>query len=163
MRLLEHARSDEGRKQLRYAGVSLSFVPVSIAMILVLAGLLRSPGGQRQYALASALTTAILAIPTLLAYRRWVWQATSLDRVRLQVAVFWVASVLGAIVATTLTAVVQRLSRGQSYPVQATTVLVAQGCGYGLVWIARYLILDKWLFRVFEAAGSGPKRTEEVS
>ena len=75
--------------------------------------------------------------------------------------VFWVAAMLGVTLATLLTAVVEHLTRHESHLVQGLSVFVAQCVGFGLEWIGRYLILDKWLFKVTHH-GEEPEQYHDV-
>lgn len=142
-KLLEHARSDEGRKQLRYIGVSVVFVPLGQVFIQIFGLLLN-----RNYTLASVISAAILTLPNFFANKIFVWKVSSKDNLRTQVLVFWVAAMLGVTLATTLTYFVEKLVADQSALVEAAAVMCAQLVGFGVVWVGRYLILDKWLFKV---------------
>ena len=147
--LLDHARSDEGRKQIRYAGVSLVFVPVGQVLIQILANTVFSGKGDGPYTWASITSAAILTLPNFFANRHFVWKDASRDRLRTQIIVFWVAAVLGVTVATLLTFLVEHyLVADQSTAVQGIAVFMAQLFGFGIVWIGRYIILDRWIFKV---------------
>ena len=141
--LLEHARSDVGRKQLRYMGVSVVFVPVGQVLIQVLGSVFDG-----NFTLASIVAAAILTVPNFFANKLLVWKDTSHDNLRTQVVVFWVAAMLGVSLATGLTFVVQQLTDESSSLVQRVSVFIAQMTGFGIVWVGRYLVLDRWLFKV---------------
>jgi len=141
-RLLEHARSSEGRKQLRYVGVSVVFVPVGQILIQVLARVLDS------YTRASLLSAAILTLPNFLANKYLVWKLSSKNNLRTQVLVFWVGAMLGVSLATGFTYLVEQMTLDSSPLVQSVAVFFAQLAGFGVVWVGRYLVLDRWLFKV---------------
>ena len=141
--VLAHARTDEGKKQLRYLGVSLVFVPIGQILIQVF-GLLFDGN----YVKASLLNAAILTLPNFFANKRWVWRVTSKDNQRTQIVVFWVAAMLGVSLATGLTLFVQEATKTQSKIITALAVFVAQLTGFGIVWVGRYLVLDRWLFKM---------------
>jgi putative flippase GtrA len=141
--LRDHLRSDVGRKQLRYMGVSIVFVPVGQVMIQVLGTVFDG-----NFTLASVVSAAILTVPNFFANKYLVWKDTSRDNLRTQVVVFWVAAMLGVALATGLTFVVERLTEDSSSLVQRISVFVAQMTGFGIVWVGRYLVLDKWLFKI---------------
>jgi len=103
-KLIEHARSSEGRKQLRYLGVSIVFVPLGQALIQVLARLFDS------YTTASLVSAAILTPPNFFANRYVVWKVSSKDNLRTQIIVFWVGAMLGVSLATGLTYLVEQLT-----------------------------------------------------
>ena len=146
--VLAHAKSPEGRKQLRYAGVSLVFVPVGQILIQILAATVFA-GDKNNFTWASIAAAAILTFPNFFANKYFVWKDTPKDRLATQVIVFWVAAMLGVTLATGLTYLVEEhLVNGQSDLVEAGAVFIAQLVGFGLVWVGRYLILDRWLFKV---------------
>jgi putative flippase GtrA len=142
-KILEYARTDEGRKKLRYAGVSVVFVPVGQVCVQVFGYLL-----DRNYTAGSLVTAAVLTLPNFFANKLYVWRVTSKENLRTQVLVFWVAAMLGTAMATGLTFLVQKATTDQSNLVVAVAVIAAQLTGFGLVWVGRFLILDKWLFKV---------------
>jgi putative flippase GtrA len=141
--LRDHARSEVGRKQLRYMGVSVVFVPIGQILIQVLGSVFDG-----NFTLASIVAAAILTIPNFFANKLLVWKDTSKDNLRTQVVVFWVAAMLGVSLATGLTFVVQQMTEESSSLVQRVSVFVAQMTGFGIVWVGRYLVLDRWLFKV---------------
>ena len=146
--VLSHVRSDEGRKQLRYAGISLVFVPVGQILIQILAATVYK-GDVNNFTYASITSAAVLTFPNFFANKYLVWKATSKDNLRTQVIVFWVAAMLGVSAATGLTWLVeQQVHDKVSGTVEAVAVFVAQLVGFGIVWVGRYLILDRWIFKV---------------
>ncbi len=141
--VMDHARSEQGRKQIRYAAVSVVFVPVGQILIQVLGALVFD----RDYTKASIVAAAILTVPNFFANKMWVWKDTSRDKLRTQVLVFWVAAMLGVAAATGLTYLVEQQFHNEG-AVEALAVFCAQLVGFGIVWVGRYLILDRWLFKV---------------
>lgn len=155
--LLEHIRSPEGRKKLRYAGISVVFVPLGQITIQLLGryaflepqlinGVMKDNPNFTKASIASA---AILTLPNFFANKYFVWRDTNKDNLKTQVAVFWVAAMLGVTLATLLTFFVERAVKGTDLGalVESAAVFVAQLGGFGLVWVARFLVLDRWLFK----------------
>lgn len=150
--LLEHAKSKEGRKQLRYAAVSVVFVPVGQILIQLLGALVffertASGGKEINWVAASIASAAILTVPNFFANKYWVWKETSRENMRTQVVVFWVAAMLGVTLATLLTFFVDVMIDGHGW-FEKVAVFFAQLTGFGLVWLGRYVILDRWIFKV---------------
>ena len=141
--LLEHARSDEGRKQIRYVGVSVVFVPFG-QLLIQGTGKFVFDG---DYTKASILSSLILILPNFFANKYFVWREVSKDNLRTQILVFWVAALLGVSFATLLTYLVEERFRGQGVTEQIA-VFIAQLLGFGVVWVVRYLVLDRWIFKV---------------
>jgi putative flippase GtrA len=140
-RLLDHARSADGRKQLRYVGVSVVFVPIGQILIQVLAPLVGS------YTNASVVAAAVLTPFNFLANKYLVWRLSATNNLRTQIIVFWVGAMLAVSLATGFTYLVERLTGDQPALVQRIAVLMAQLAGFGIVWVGRYLVLDRWLFK----------------
>ena len=150
--LRDHARTEEGRKQLRYAGVSLVFVPLGQILIQLFGALLfttQNADGTTDinWVAASLSSAAVLTIPNFFANKHWVWRNTSKENLHTQVVVFWVAAMLGVGLATLLTYLVDVAIAGHGFW-EKVAVFFAQMTGFGIVWLARYFILDRWLFKV---------------
>jgi putative flippase GtrA len=149
--VLAHARSVEGRKQLRYAGVSVLFVPLGQIMIQVLGALVYTTtvAGVKEtnWVAASVTSAAILTVPNFFANKYLVWRNTSKDNLRTQVTVFWVAAMLGVTFATLLTFLVDWMIESHGV-LEKVAVFFAQLTGFGIVWLGRYVILDRWIFKV---------------
>jgi len=150
--LLAHARSDEGRKQLRYVGVSVVFVPLGQVFVQIF-------GSFMTFTAATLLTSAILTLPNFFANKHFVWRVDSKDNLRTQVLVFWVAVMLGVSLATLFTHLIENATADQTNLVRGAAVCFAQLLGYGLVLVSRFLILDRWLFKL---AGDTPEHADEV-
>ena len=149
--VLAHARSVEGRKQLRYAGVSIVFVPIGQVLIQLLGALVFTSTidgvKETNWASASVTSAAILTVPNFFANKYVVWKNTSKDNLRTQVAVFWVAAMLGVTFATLLTFLVDYMIESHGW-LEKIAVFFAQLAGFGIVWLGRYVILDRWIFKV---------------
>jgi putative flippase GtrA len=141
--LLDVLRSDAGRKKLRYAGVSLVFVPVGQVFIQLLGRFTFD----RDYTKASLVSAAVLTLPNFFANKFFVWRDTNRDKLRTQVIVFWFAAMLGVALATGLTWLVEKAVVDKSALVESGAVFLAQLTGFGLVWVGRFIVLDRWLFR----------------
>lgn len=142
--VLAHAKSPEGRKQLRYAGVSVFFVPVGQVLIQLLGKFVFD----RNYTAASVASALILTLPNFFANKYFVWRETSKDNLRTQILVFWIAAVIGVTFATSLTWLVEKQVHDEAAWIEASAVFIAQLVGFGVVWVARYLVLDRWIFKV---------------
>lgn len=149
--VLAHARSSEGRKQLRYAGVSVVFVPLGQILIQLMGALVftQTVDGVKEtnWVAASVASAAILTVPNFFANKYLVWKNTSKDNLRTQVIVFWVAAMLGVTFATALTFAVDWMIESHGW-IEKVAVFFAQLAGFGIVWLGRYVILDRWIFKV---------------
>jgi hypothetical protein len=66
---------------------------------------------------------------------------------------------LGVTAATVLTYFVENATQDTSDLVLRLCVIVAQLTGFGIVWVFRYLILDRWLFKVTHHGEEPPQDT----
>lgn len=140
--LLEHARSEEGRKQLRYAGISLVFVPVGQILVQVLKWVFDV------YEVYAVLITAcILTLPNYWANKNIVWRDKNKDNTTTEVTVFWLAAILGTSFAMGFVYLAGRIVKEEHELAHAAAIFIAQLLGYGIVWIARYLFLDRMIFK----------------
>jgi putative flippase GtrA len=141
--LLEHAKSPEGRKQLRYAGVSVVFVPLGQAIVQVLKW-----GFGVHEVLAVFITACILTLPNYYANKYFVWRYRSKDNRATEITVFWLAAVLGTGFAMGFVWIAGNIiPEDKSELAHAAAIFVAQLLGYGIVWVARYLFLDRMIFK----------------
>lgn len=147
--VVAHVRSAEGRKQLRYAGVSIVFLPLGQILIQLLGATVfaGSHGNETNWVAASISAAAILTVPNFFANKYLVWANVSKDNLRTQIAVFWISAMLGTGLATALTFVADWAIDGHG-PLEKVAVFTAQVVGFGLVWVGRYFILDRWIFKV---------------
>ena len=56
---------------------------------------------------------------------------------------------LGVTVATVLTFIVDAMIDGHGW-FEKVAVFFAQLTGFGIVWLGRYVILDRWIFKVIQ-------------
>lgn len=132
--------------------MSVFFVPVGQILIQVLGALVffeRTAQGSKEinWVAASIASAAILTVPNFFANKYWVWKETSRDNMRTQMIVFWVAAMLGVTLATLLTFFVDAMIDTHGW-FEKVAVFFAQLTGFGLVWLGRYVILDRWIFKV---------------
>ncbi|GFG64671.1 hypothetical protein MKUB_21610 [Mycobacterium kubicae] len=132
------ADSMGAHKKLRYLAVALAFLPIGQGLIQLLGPWLDD------YTAASLLAASIVTVPNFFANKRFVWRVTSSDNLRKQVLVFWVVVMLAVSLATALTYLVDNALTGQTSAVRGAAVFVVQVLGFGVVWIGRFLILDRW-------------------
>jgi putative flippase GtrA len=153
--LIEHARSAEGQKQLRYAGVSVVFVPLGQGIVQLL-------GGRIGFAQAGLVAALILTLPNFYANKRLVWRLTSKENQRTQILVFWVAATLGVLFSTSLTLLLEQVTGDEKGLLVRLAVFAAQLTGYGIVWVARFLVLDRWLFKITQGREPTPEEADEL-
>ena len=140
--LIASADKEATRKKLRYVGVSVASVPVGQGIIQGLGLWLGN------YAAASLLTAAIVTIPSFFILKYFVWRDESRENLGGQMLAFWVVMMLAFLLATLFTYVVDHATGDQTTLIRGTAVFCAQLLAFGIVWLGRYVVLDRWLFKL---------------
>lgn len=155
LRILEEKlESDQLRKMIRYAGVSVVFVPLGQLLVQMFVWIFDVPETW-----AVLITASVLTVPNLLANKHYVWKYKSKDNRATELTVFWLAAVLGTAFAIGFVYIAGQLfPKDESPLVHAIAIFFAQLLGYGIVWVLRFLFLDRWLFK---ATHHGQEPTED--
>jgi putative flippase GtrA len=91
---------------------------------------------------ANLVSVSIGAIPNYLINRYWTWHQTGKNRLWGEVVPFWVMSFLGMVVSLFTVAYAEdRWGTGLA-------VAIAQVSGFGVLWLAKFLVLDKVMWRI---------------
>ena len=128
-------RSPTIQKLFRYSAASAVAVTVSVPVLAIAYG----PLG---WLAANLLSVSCGAVPNYLINRRWTWHQTGKNRLWGEVIPFWVMSVLGMILS--LFAVSYADERWGT----KLAVVVAQLTGFGVLWLAKFVILDKVMWKI---------------
>ncbi|MCP4224215.1 MAG: hypothetical protein GY773_12780 [Actinomycetia bacterium] len=124
--------ADHGEKLLRYCGVSVVNVVVGQSILAVGLEVLDMGGVSAQFAAAM-----ISAVPAYILSRQWVWKQDGRVSFRSEVLPFWIMAVVGLVFAVSMIAIVERST-------SSTIAIMATSLGsYGVVWVAKYVFLDK--------------------
>jgi putative flippase GtrA len=138
--LLAHARTDAGKRAIRYSATSLICVALTQVLILVFYK------GFRWTEVRSNLTaTMLVSIPAFILNKYWVWGKRGRAHVRREVIPFWLFTVAGWALSTGAVALVSRVGEPHSL-VRTLSVMVASIAGFGVLWVLKYLFLDKIMF-----------------
>lgn len=135
--LLAQLYADHGSKVLRYCGVSVVNVIVGQSILAFCLAVLDLSG------IVSQFWSAMLsAIPAYILSKRWVWKQSGPDSFRSEVLPFWVMSAIGLGFALIVVGLADRAT-------DSTPVLMLSSLGaYGIVWVAKYLVLDRLMWKV---------------
>jgi putative flippase GtrA len=123
------------QKLLRYSAASVVGVVVGQSCLFLFYEVAELPG-----VLANFLAVAISSIPAYLINRYWVWKKRDRNSLRREVIPFWGMAFLGLILSSIAVAIVD--DRTDS----ALAIAVANMAGFGVLWVAKFLVLDKVLF-----------------
>lgn len=129
-----------GARALKYASVSVVGVIVTQAILVVCYQVLEMTAGWSNFTAVS-----VASIPAYLLNRRWVWKKSGRHSMHREVLPFWAISLLGLVISTVAVSVVARRWDTQ-LAVSGTNI-----ASFGLIWVAKYLLLDSLLFGGVEA------------
>ena len=123
-------------RALKYASVSV--VGVITTQILLLITYQNGEGLSAGW--ANFISVSISSVPAYILNRRWVWQRTGSHSVHREVLPFWGFSLAGLLISTVAVGWVSRHYDSQ------LAVSVTNIASFGILWIAKYFVLDGWMF-----------------
>lgn len=123
------------RKLARYAAASVVGVVTGQALLLLFYSVLDWAA-----VAANIVSVAVSSIPAYLVNRYWVWQKRGRNSLRAEVIPFWLMALLGLLLSSLLVAVVQRRTDS------ALALALASLSGFGVLWIAKFVVLERVLF-----------------
>lgn len=133
--LLDRVTGGRGLKAVRYSMVSV--VGVAVHQVVLLTGyVLVGMSGIS----ANLLAASVAAVPAFLLNKRWVWGRGDRTRLRREVLPFWGFTVAGVVLST---AFVGLADAWTSSPLLVAGASIA---GFGVLWVAKFLFLDAWMF-----------------
>lgn len=91
-------------------------------------------------AAANVFAVTVSSLPAYLVNRRWVWGRTGRHSVRREIVPFWTYSFVGLGLSTLAVAVIH--DRWAS----SVAVSAANIGAFALIWMAKFVFLDRWLF-----------------
>ena len=130
-------RSPTVVKLTRYSAASVAGVSVGVPVLAIGYGVL----GWNEL-VENLVSVTLGAIPNYLINRYWTWSQTGKNRLWGEVVPFWVMSVLGMILS--LFAVSYAAERWGT----TLAVVAAQLSGFAVVWLAKFLVLDRIMWRI---------------
>ncbi len=99
--------------------------------------------------MANVLATAVATVPSYHLNRRWTWGKRDASDLWREIMPFWVLSFAGLVLSTIAVGLTDAWTRGAHLgsPVLHTGLLLgAHLSGFGLLWIAQFMLLDRVLF-----------------
>lgn len=134
--------NNHGRKLLRYAGVSC--IGVTAGQLLLF--LFYEVVGLRAV-LANTAAVAIATIPSYLLNRAWVWGKNGDHSLTAEIIPFWGMAFVGLLLSNLLVHIAEQRSDAW------WLINGANFVAFGVVWMAKYVVLDQVLFRHEDEAG----------
>lgn len=141
--LIGWAKSPEGRKWVRYSMVSVVAVLCSQVILALTFGVLH-------WSARSANMTAVglSAVPSYWLNRAWVWKKTDRSSMLREVVPFWAMAFIGLVFSTWAAdfAATHASSLSSSRGVQTVIVMAASLAAFGVLWIGKFVVLNRVLF-----------------
>ena len=138
------------RQVLRYSAVSAVATSVSLTILGVLVATEAVTAGW-----ANVIATAVATVPSFELNRRWVWARKGPRSLHREAVPYFAITFTGLGLSTLLVSVATGVATAH-HAGDATRTLVAlcaNVVGFGTVWVAQYVILDRVLFRHRPHAG----------
>jgi putative flippase GtrA len=99
--------------------------------------------------LANIVATGVATVPSYHLNRRWTWGRRDASHLWREIMPFWVLSFTGLVLSTIAVALADGWAAGMhitSPTIHTGVLLTAQLSGFGLLWIAQFILLDRVLF-----------------
>jgi len=125
---------------IRYASTSLIMVALTQISIAFLVEIVEWNAVR-----ANLASTMLVSIPAFLTNKYWVWGKAGRARIRREVIPFWVFTVAGWGLSTLAVALAADNTKEETF-FHLVAVLIASIAGFGVLWVLKYLFLDKLMF-----------------
>ena len=140
------------RKQIRYLVASAASLTVAQAVLVVAFGIVGWT------AVTSNVASFIVA--TAFAYviqRRWTWRRTDRSNLWREVVPFWAMAGIGLAASTIAVRAAASFAEENvtSRLVQTLAVVAASTATYGVLWMVKFLVLERYLFGRPSSTGTG--------
>ncbi len=141
--LRERARTPTGRKLIKYTMVSIVSVIIGQALLAIFFGLLRWSA-----VTSNVFAVGLSAVPSYYLNRAWAWGKRGRSHFLKEVVPFWAMAFLGLALSTVFAdfAEDRALNYTDSRLVQTMIVNAAALAAFGVLWIGKFVILNKVMF-----------------
>jgi putative flippase GtrA len=142
------------RQWLRYGSVSIVATLTSMTVLGVLVSATAMPAGW-----ANVIATAVGTVPSFELNRRWVWRKTGKRSLRGEVGPFWILSFTGLALSTLAVSLAAAWAARVGADAATRTIVIeaANVATFAALWVAQFVILDRFLFRVDAAVPAAPR------
>jgi putative flippase GtrA len=137
-------RSAEGQKLLKYSTASLVALVISLSFLVLFDGVFRWGA-----IISSTLATAIATVPNYEMNRKWAWGKSGKRHMMREVLPFWVMTFIGWGISTISVGFTESaLKSNHTMPhIEKTAIVAVVYVGaFGVLWVAKFIILNKVLF-----------------
>ena len=141
--LLAWSRAPVGKKFVRYSMVSVVSVIVYQLLLFVTLGLFHWSARS-----ANLFAVCVSAIPSYYLNRAWAWGKTGRSHLMKEVVPFWAMALLGLVFSTLAVDAAKSFADDVTsiHLVQTLIVMFAGLAAFGVLWIAKFVVLNRVLF-----------------
>lgn len=139
---LDYAKANS-RKLIKFVAVTGGSVILGQALFAFLLYVLDWP-----YVQSNIVAVAIMVMPNYLCNRYWVWGKKTKNNFKTEVLPFWTMAFIGFLFSTFAVWLVD----GWGWPKIAA--LAANFVAYGVVWVFKFFVMEKFLFSAEESASA---------
>jgi putative flippase GtrA len=127
----------------RCAGVSVITTVISVSTLAA-----ATAGFGLEAWVANVLATAVATIPSYHLNRRWTWNKRDASDLWREIMPFWLLSFAGLVLSTLAVALTDSWLHGAHLgePLHTLVIVTAHLSGFGLLWIAQFVLLERVLF-----------------
>lgn len=133
--LLDRLTGGRGALAVKYSMVSVIGVTITQALLLLFVGILDYDPTR-----SNVGAVMLCAVPVFFLNKHWVWSADGKVSLRREILPFWVFTAAGLTLSTGLVALAENASDS------TLLVMAASVTGFGVLWVAKFLFLDKVMF-----------------
>ena len=140
--LMAHARTPTGQKLVKYTMVSIISVFVGQGLLLFALAILDWSAVP-----SNIFAVAVSSIPAYYLNRACAWGKRGRSHLMKEVVPFWGLNFLGLVVSTAFVAVAVDWAQHHSKATENVIIMGAALAGFGVLWVAKFVVLNKLLFR----------------
>jgi len=140
---MDWARSEEGRKALKYTAVSVVSTAFSQLAFILAFGVFSWFGPRG----SSIFATCVGTVPSYYLNRNWAWGKSGRSHMLKEVLPFWGLALVGLVFSTWAVDFTHSHISGIRSHAEHTAILTAAYLGsFGTLWIGKFLIFNRFLF-----------------
>ncbi|MGN6695950.1 MAG: GtrA family protein [Aquihabitans sp.] len=151
--LWAHSKTEAGQRAIRYTATSVICVGITQVLIVVFFRVIKldveTIAGKEVWLnaaqQANLAATMVTSVPAFALNKYWVWGKRGRAHMRREVLPFWLFTVAGWIISTMMVGLVTKAA-GDNETEKTILVMAANIMGFGVLWILKYMFLDKIMF-----------------
>lgn len=144
-RVQAYRKTPAFKRLFRYSMVSVVTTVFALGLLGLFYGVFRIASA----AWCNLLATAITTVPSYYLNRAWAWGKTGKSHLTKEIIPFWVVAALSALISTLVVHEADQaaLHVTHSHTVLTLVVEAANFTTYGLLWISKFMLFNKVLFK----------------